>query len=67
MLTARFSYQQVSIFATNYALKGIISQEDVIELMAKIDAYTEEQEKKTEEVEELTPEQETEPEENSEA
>jgi len=35
--------------------------------MAKIDAYIEEQEKKTEEVEEPTPEQETEPEENLEA
>ena len=57
-----FSYQQVSIFATNYALKGIISQDDVVELMAKIDAYIEEQKKETEE--EPTPEQETEPEEN---
>lgn len=62
-----FTYQQVSIFATNYAIKGIISQDDVIELMAKIDAYIEEQKKKTEEVEEPTPEQETEPEENPEA
>ena len=41
-----FTYQQVSIFATNYTLKGIISQENVIELMAKIDAYIEEQEQK---------------------
>ena len=60
-----FSYQQVSIFATNYALKGIISQDDVVELMAKIDAYIEEQKKETEE--EPAPEQETEPEENPEA
>ncbi len=49
-----FTYQQVSIFATNFATKGIISQDDVIELMAKIDAYIEEQEKKAEEVEEPT-------------
>ena len=45
--------------------KGIISQDDVVELMAKIDAYNEEQKKKTEE--EPAPEQETEPEENPEA
>lgn len=38
-----FTYQQVSIFATNYSIKGIISQEDVADLMAKIDAYIEEQ------------------------
>jgi hypothetical protein len=56
-----FTYQQVSIFATNFAIKGIISQEDVIELMAKIDAYIEEQEKKTEEVVEEPVEEPTEP------
>lgn len=38
-----FTYQQVSIFATNYSIKGIFSQEDVADLMAKIDAYIEEQ------------------------
>lgn len=44
-----FTYQQVSIFATNYSIKGIISQEDVADLMAKIDAYIEEQKQKAEE------------------
>jgi hypothetical protein len=45
-----FTYQQVSIFATNFVIKGIISQEDVADLMAKIDAYIEEQKQNTEEV-----------------
>lgn len=47
-----FTYQQIAIFASNYMTRGYISQEDVVELMAKIDAYNEEQKKKTEEVEE---------------